>query len=136
MGDGSGATVNVPMMAGCGDATFLAITDKIMAPAVERIHAMGGGSREQKDIFRDVYLELHRRLDDVDRVITLAQQRLLVNPCHVQSLAALAWAYERRGDDALHRSACRQLVLQGQAAGLAPDAAELLAARKILQGAA
>ena len=34
----------------------------LMAPAVARIHTMGGGSREQKDIFLDVFMELHRRL--------------------------------------------------------------------------
>ena len=35
-----------------------------MATAIRHIHRMGGGSREQKDIFKDVYLELHRRLGD------------------------------------------------------------------------
>jgi hypothetical protein len=63
-----------------------------MAPAVQQIDAMGGGSREQKDIFRDVFLELQRRLGRVDQVIELAQQRLLANARHLQSLAALAWA--------------------------------------------
>jgi tetratricopeptide (TPR) repeat protein len=111
----------------------LAGAARIMAAAVEQIHTMGGGSREQKDIFRDVFMELHRRLGNVDRVVELAQQRLLVNPHHVQSLAALAWAYESTGDDALHRNACRQLVLRGQAVGLAPEAAELLAAQKVLE---
>jgi tetratricopeptide (TPR) repeat protein len=109
---------------------------QLMAPAVEQIHTMGGGSREQKDIFRDVFLELHRRLGHVERVIELAQQRLLANPHHVQSLAALAWAYERRGDAALQRQACRQLVLRAEEVDLAPDAPELLAARHTLQVAA
>jgi tetratricopeptide (TPR) repeat protein len=106
---------------------------KLMTPAVEQIHTMGGGSREQKDIFRDVFMELHRRLGHADRVIELAQQRLLANPHHVQSLAALAWGYERRGDAALQRQACRQLVLRAEEAGLAPDAPELAAARQTLQ---
>ena len=74
----------------------LATAARLMAPAVEQIHTMGGGSREQKDIFRDVLLEVHRRLGHVEDVIALAQQRLLANPHHAQSLAALAWAYERR----------------------------------------
>jgi Zn-dependent membrane protease YugP len=69
-------------------------------------------------------------------VIELAQQRLLANPYHVQSLAALAWAYERTGDAALHRQACRQLVLRAEEVGLAPGAAELVAARQVLQTAA
>lgn len=107
-----------------------------MAPAVEQIHTMGGGSREQKDIFRDVFLELHRRLGHVEEVIGLAQQRLLANPYHVQSLAALAWAFERRGDAALQRQACRQLVRRAEEIDAAADAPELLAARRVLQTAA
>jgi hypothetical protein len=103
---------------------------RLMAPAVEQIHTMGGGSREQKDIFRDVFLELHRRLGHVEQVIELAHRRLLANPHHCQSLAALAWAYERTGDDALRRQACRQLALRADEIGLAPDAPELLAARE------
>ena len=109
---------------------------RLMASAVEQIHTMGGGSREQKDIFRDVFMELHRRLGHVERVIELAQQRLLANPYHVQSLAALAWAYERSGNAALQRQACRQLVLRAEEVDLAPDAPELLAARQTLQVAA
>jgi tetratricopeptide (TPR) repeat protein len=105
----------------------------LMAPGVAGIDTLGGGSREQKDIFRDVFLELHRRLGHAEPVIALAQQRLLANPHHVQSLAALAWAYERTGQAALHRQACRQLVLRAQESGLAPDAPELQAARAALQ---
>jgi tetratricopeptide (TPR) repeat protein len=105
---------------------------EIMAPAVERIHTMGGGSREQKDIFPDVFMELHRRLGNVEEVIKLAQQRLLANPYHFQSLAALAWAYERQGNAALQRHVCRQLVHRAEEVGLAPDAPELLAARRVL----
>lgn len=106
---------------------------RLMAPAVAQIHTVGGGSREQKDIFRDVFLELHRQLGHVDEVIALAQQRLLANPCHVPSLAGLAWAYGQRGDEALRRHASRQLLLRGDEAGLAPDAPERLAARQALQ---
>jgi tetratricopeptide (TPR) repeat protein len=106
---------------------------RLMAPAIEGLDTMGGGSREQKDIFRDVFMEVHRRLGHAEQVIELAQQRLLANPCHVQSLAALAWAYERKGDAALRQQACRQLVLRAQDVGLAPDAPELLAARHLLR---
>jgi hypothetical protein len=104
----------------------------LMAPAVERLDMMGGGSREQKDIFRDVVLELHRRLGHVDEVIALAQQRVLANPYHLQSLAALSWAYERRGDVALQRQACRQLVLRAQEAGCVAETPEVAAARAVL----
>jgi tetratricopeptide (TPR) repeat protein len=109
---------------------------RLMAPAVEHIDTMGGGSREQKDIFRDVFMELHRRLGHVEQVIELAQQRVLANPYHVQSLTALAWAYDRNGNAALQRQACRQLVLRAEEVGLAPDASELLAARQVLQATA
>src|SRR5215831_2589543 len=106
---------------------------RLMAPAIADLNIMGGGSREQKDIFRDIFMELHRRLDRVDRVIELAQERLLANPHHAQSLAALAWAYERNGNTVLHRQACRQLVLRAEQAGLAPTASELVAARRVLE---
>jgi tetratricopeptide (TPR) repeat protein len=106
---------------------------RLMAPAVEQIHSIGGGSREQKDIFRDVFMEVHRRLGHVEEVIALAQQRLLANPCHVPSLAALAWAYERKGEATLHRHACRQLVLRAEEVGAAPESSELQAARHALQ---
>ena len=109
---------------------------KLMAPAVADLHTMGGGSREQKDIFRDIFMELHRRLGHLDQVVELAQQRLLGNPHHVQSLAALAWAYECGSNTALHRQACRQLVLRAEEAGLAPTAPELMAARRVLEVAA
>jgi tetratricopeptide (TPR) repeat protein len=108
---------------------------RLMAPAIAELDRMGGGSREQKDIFRDVFLELHRRLDRTDEAIALAHQRLLANPYHVPSLAALVWAYERNGDAALHRQACRQLVLRAGEAGCAPDAPEVVAARNALDGA-
>jgi tetratricopeptide (TPR) repeat protein len=108
---------------------------RLMAPAIRRIHEMGGGSREQKDIFRDLYLEVQRRLGNADEVIELAQQRLLANPCHIQSLAALAWAYGRTGQPLLQRHACEQLVNRAAEVGLAARASELLAAQQILQAA-
>src|SRR5262245_320439 len=105
---------------------------RLMAPAVEHIDTIGGGSREQKDIFRDVFMEVHRRLGHADEVIGLAQQRLLANPHHVPSLAALAWAYERKGEAALHRQACRQLVLRAEEVGASPELSELQTARHAL----
>lgn len=104
-----------------------------MAPAIQQIDEMGGGSREQKDIFRDVFLELQRRLGHVDQVIELAQHRLLANPHHVQSLAALAWAYGQTGHTALRRQACQQLIARAADAGLHPLASELLEARQVLR---
>ena len=54
-----------------GELAFMrgdyAAAERLMAPAVQQIHAMGGGSREQKDIFKDVFLELQRRLGHTDR---------------------------------------------------------------------
>jgi hypothetical protein len=104
-----------------------------MAPAIQHIDKMGGGSREQKDIFRDVFLEIQRRLGRVDDVIALAQQRLLANPYHIQSLAALAWAYGQQGHTALQRHTCRQLVQRAEEAGLCAQMPEFLAAQGVLQ---
>jgi tetratricopeptide (TPR) repeat protein len=110
------------------DATAL----RLMAPAIAGLDTMGGGSREQKDIFRDVFLELHRRLGHADDVIALAQQRLLANPYHLPSLAALSWAYERQGNPALQRQACRQLILRAEESGCVAETPEVLAARRAL----
>jgi hypothetical protein len=104
-----------------------------MTPAVQHIGVIGGGSREQKDIFLDVFLELQRRLGHAEQVIALAQQRLLGNPCHMQSLAALAWAYQQTGQTALQRQVCRQLVRRAEEVQLAPDAPELRQAMQVLQ---
>jgi hypothetical protein len=103
-----------------------------MATPIRHIHRMGGGSREQKDIFKDIYMELHRRLGDTDAVIALAQERLLQNPNHLQSLAALAWAYGRTDQAALERQACAQLVRKAEAIGVHPDAPTLVGARQTL----
>ncbi len=81
-----------------------------MAPSVERIHEMGGGSREQKDIFQDVLMVLQRRLGRVDAVSELAQRRLARNPNHFQSLAAQAWVYDQTGKSDLQQQICRELV--------------------------
>jgi tetratricopeptide (TPR) repeat protein len=108
---------------------------KLMAPAIQRIHEMGGGSREQKDIFRDLYMEVQRRLGNADAVIELAQQRLLANPRHIQSLAALSWAYGKTGQTLLRRQAHQQLVARAAEAGLETRAPELLEAQKELQAA-
>lgn len=105
----------------------------LMAPAVQHIGAIGGGSREQKDIFLDVFLELQRRLGHTEQVIALAQHRLLGNPCHMQSLAALAWAYHQTGQTALQRQACRQFVRRAEEVQLAPDAPELREAMQVLR---
>src|SRR5713101_3620877 len=106
---------------------------RLMTPAVQHIGAIGGGSREQKDIFLDVFLELRRRLDHAEQVIALAQQRLLGNPCHMQSLAALAWAYQQTGQTVLQQQACRQFVRRAEEVHLAPDAPELREAMQVLR---
>ena len=105
---------------------------RLMAPAVQRIGDIGGGSREQKDIFLDVFLELQRRLGNTDQVIALAQSRLLANPCHLQSLGALAWAYQQTGQTALQRQVCRQFVRRAEEVQAAADTPGLPEARQIL----
>jgi hypothetical protein len=102
---------------------------------MERVHALGGGSREQKDIFRDVFLALHRRLGRTAEAIALAQQRLLQNPNHVQSLATLAWAYGETGRASAERQACGQLVRVAEAVGLDPASPVLAAAQRVLRAA-
>jgi hypothetical protein len=109
---------------------------QLMTPAMQQINDMGGGSREQKDIFRDIYLELHRRLGRTREVIELAQQRLLANPRHLPSLAALAWAYGQTGQSMLQRLAYRQLVTRAEEAGLPEQTPELAEARQALQAIA
>ncbi len=106
---------------------------RLIAPAVHYIGDIGGGSREQKDIFLDLFLELQRRLGHADQVIALAQQRLLANPWHLPSLSALAWAYQQTGQTALQRQVCRQLVRRAEEVQAAPDLPALHAARQVLQ---
>jgi tetratricopeptide (TPR) repeat protein len=110
--------------------------ERSMAPAVQQIHAMGGGSREQKDIFKDVFLELQRRLGHTDQVIELAQQRLRTNPRHIPSLAALAWAYGQTGQMSQQQQVCQQLISRAEEVRLHPQAPELLEARQALQAMA
>jgi tetratricopeptide (TPR) repeat protein len=106
---------------------------RLMAPTVQRIHEMGGGSREQKDIFQDVLLALQRRLGQVGAVIELAQRRLQRNPNHFQSLAALAWAYQQGGRTASAQQTCRDLVQRAAALSILDDLPPLREAREVLQ---
>jgi tetratricopeptide (TPR) repeat protein len=120
-----------------GELAFMrgdyAAAERFMAPAVQQIHAMGGGSREQKDIFKDVFLELQRRLGHTDAVIELAQQRLRTNPRHIPSLAAMAWAYGQTGQTSQQQQICQQLLSRAEEVRLHPQAPELFAARQALQ---
>jgi hypothetical protein len=120
-----------------GEVAFMredyATAERLMAPAVQQLHAMGGGSREQKDIFKDVFLELQRRLGHTDTVIALAQQRLRANPRHIPSLDALAWAYGQMGQTALQHQTCQQLICRAEEVRLHPLAPELFKARQALQ---
>jgi tetratricopeptide (TPR) repeat protein len=123
-----------------GELAFMrgdyAAAERFMAPAVQQIHAMGGGSREQKDIFKDVFLELQRRLGHTDQVIELAQQRLRTNPRHIPSLAALAWAYGQTGQTLQQQQVCQQLISRAEEVRLHPQAPELFEARQALQATA
>jgi tetratricopeptide (TPR) repeat protein len=104
-----------------------------MATPIERLHTLGGGSREQKDIFKDVYLELHRRLGRTREAIALAQERLLQNPNHLQSLATLAWAHGETGQAGAQRQACGQFVRAAEAVGLSPLSPALALAQRALR---
>lgn len=109
---------------------------RLMTPAMQELHNMGGGSREQKDIFRDLYLELHRRLGRASEVMALAQQRLLANPRHLPSLAAIAWAYGQLAQPMQQRLAYRQLIVRAEEACLPDQTPELVEARQALQAMA
>jgi tetratricopeptide (TPR) repeat protein len=123
-----------------GELAFMrgnnAAAERFMAPAVQQIHAVGGGSREQKDIFKDVFLELQHRLGHTDQVIELAQQRLRTNPRHIPSLAALAWAYGQTGQTSQQQQVCQQLISRAEEVRLHPQAPELFEARQALQAMA
>lgn len=106
---------------------------RLMAPAVQRLHEMGGGSREQKDIFQDVFLELQRRLGHVDDVIELAERRLQRNPNHFQSLAALGWAYRQTGQTTHEKQTYQDLVSRAQALSVPDDLPALREAHRLLQ---
>jgi tetratricopeptide (TPR) repeat protein len=108
----------------------------LMTPAVQRIHDMGGGSREQKDIFPDVLLDLSRRLGDTDAVIELAQSRLQRNPNHFQSLAALAWAYGQTGQPACQQQTYQEIVTKAAQIPVYVQAPALVEARAALQAGA
>jgi hypothetical protein len=120
-----------------GEIAFMqadyATAERLMAPAVQHIHAMGGGSREQKDIFKDVFLELQRRLGHTDQVIELAELRLRTNPRHIPSLAALVWAYGQCGQTSRQRQVGQELISRGEEVRLHPQAPELSEARQALQ---
>lgn len=123
-----------------GELAFMqgdyATAERWMSPAIQHLHDMGGGSREQKDIFKDVFLELQRRLGHTDRVIELAEERLRVNPRHIPSLAGLAWAYAETGQAAWHRQACERLLAQAAEVRLHPQAPELVQAQQGLAATA
>jgi hypothetical protein len=50
----------------------------------------------------------------------------------MQSLAALAWAYEQAGNSALQRQTCAQFVRRAEAGGLQPHTYALDEARQVL----
>jgi hypothetical protein len=106
---------------------------QLMAPSVQHLHEMGGGSREQKDIFQDVLLALQRRLGNVDAVIKLAQRRLQRNPNHFQSLAAMAWAYEQSGQASLQQQTYQEIVDRAEQAPGSSQAPAFVEAQEALQ---
>jgi len=111
----------------------LATAVQLMTPAIEQMHDLGGGSREQKDIFMDVFLELQRRLGDTDAVIELAQRRLERNPNHFQSLAALAWAYRHMGQTSRQHQTYQALIHRAEASPVDAGMPALLEARQFFR---
>ena len=107
----------------------------LMAAAVARIHDMGGGSREQKDIFQDVLMALHRRLGHIDAVSELAQRRLALNPNHFQSLAAQAWVYGQTGQSDLQQRTYEALMSRAKQMPVCAQAPAFVEAQTALQAA-
>ena len=105
---------------------------QFMTPAIEHMHDLGGGSREQKDIFMDVFLELQRRLGKADAVIELAQRRLQQNPNHFQSLAALAWAYGHMGQTSRQHQMYQVLINRADTTPVDVGIPALIEARQAL----
>jgi tetratricopeptide (TPR) repeat protein len=112
----------------------IATAVQLMTPMVQHIHRMGGGSREQKDIFQDVMLELQRDLGNATAVIDLAQQRLQRNPNHFQALAGLAWAYGQTERPDLQQQILQEIQTRAAQAPLYAQAPALAEAQAALQG--
>jgi hypothetical protein len=93
----------------------------------------GGGSREQKDIFQDILLDLQRQVGATAAVIELAQRRLQRNPNHFQALAALAWAYGQSGDTAQQQYIYQDIVRRAGLMPISDQAPALVEARAALQ---
>jgi hypothetical protein len=93
----------------------------------------GGGSREQKDIFQDILLDLQRQIGATAAVIELAQRRLQRNPNHFQALAALAWAYGQSGDTAQQQYIYQDIVRRAGLMPISDQAPALVEARAALQ---
>ena len=106
---------------------------QLMTPMGQCIHDMGGGSREQKDIFQDVLLELQRHLGHAEAVIELAQRRLQRNPNHFQSLAALAWAYAQTGNTSLQQQTYQEIMHRAAQMPVSAQVPALVEAREALQ---
>lgn len=106
---------------------------QLMTPMVQHIHEMGGGSREQKDIFQDIVLDLQRQAGNTAMVMELAQRRLQRNPNHFQSLAAMAWAYGQIGDIARQQHTYQDIVRRAALMPCADQAPGVVEARAALQ---
>ncbi|HZT07950.1 MAG TPA: histone deacetylase, partial [Chloroflexota bacterium] len=78
-GDGAGYTLNVPLMAGCGDATYLAATDKILVPALRRfgpelILVSLGFDAHWADPLAQMRLSLNGYAEELSRIRGVAQE--------------------------------------------------------------
>jgi acetoin utilization deacetylase AcuC-like enzyme len=79
-GVGRGATVNLPLMAGCGDATYLHATEQLLAPAVERfepecILVSLGFDAHWADPLAGMRVSLSGYREMIERIAAMAQQQ-------------------------------------------------------------
>ena len=105
-----------------------------MATAIRDIHSMGGAAQAEGHS-RTFELSGTGASATCGRSSRWRRRDLLQNPNHVQSLAALAWAYGRTGASALERDARAQLVRKAEAIGVHPDLPAVVRARHALRAA-
>lgn len=118
-GAGEGATINVPLPAGCGDETYLAVTDRVLAPALRRFQpdlllVSLGFDAHWVDPLANMRLSTAGYGEILARISSLA-----IELCGGRLLLLLEGGYDLRAIDEGIRNAASLL------AGAAPDAGVL-----------
>jgi len=136
--DGSGATINVPLMAGCGDATFLGATDGVLIPALRRFRPDAilvsiGFDAHWADPLAQMRLSLQGYGQIVMRIKGLADE-----VCHGRLILLLEGGYDLQVIDGGVAMAGRILAgapVEGDPLGSGPSAPEPPQAATVLRAA-